>query len=458
MNMKKNQNSEKLTTLIIGVDEKLSLGENIIYGFQHIFVLMMAPLITPIIFASVFHWDIDIVAYLMMIMIIGAGIETTIQAKVLKLPVAQAQHIVFTAAMIPAIFEFGPIPVWIGLVIVSFVTIFLVIPFKKGIIGSFISYLATPVIIGPLFIVMAVVLAKISAIDLIFPNYGQGVIVDTSNIILAAISLLVPMLISLFIPKGTIRFGCVLWGIVIAAIVAAFMGKIDFTKVASAPWFMLPKFFTKVFAGNMGRPLSFNWDLIPVLLILFVAEISNVLDTIGCYKATASLVGQELTSERTNRGLFVETLSSLITTLFGNIPCTSFSQNLGVLSLSRVGAKSIIFVGGICMIIIGFVYKVAILFTVIPWAIYGGAMFMILGSIIIVGIQMMMSMELTETKKLIAGIAIISGIFLTLMPSEIADTFPQFLKFMAGNPIGATVIIAIILNLIFVVGLKSPGK
>ena len=44
------------------------------------------------------------------------------------------------------------------------------------------------------------------------------------------------------------------------------------------------------------------------------------------------------------------------------------------------------------------------------------------------------------------------------MPAEIADTLPQFLKFMAGNPIGATVIIAVILNLIFVVGLKSPGK
>jgi len=69
-----------VTSLVIGVDDKLSVGENILYGLQHVFVLMLAPLITPIIFASVFGWDINITAYLVMIMIVGAGIETFVQA------------------------------------------------------------------------------------------------------------------------------------------------------------------------------------------------------------------------------------------------------------------------------------------------------------------------------------------------------------------------------------------
>jgi len=301
-----------------------------------------------------------------MIMITGAGIETLIQAKILKLPVAQAQHIVFIATMISAIFALGPIPVWLGLVIVSFITMLLVIPFKKGLLGSLLPYIATPVIIGPLFIVMGVSLTKAASIDLIFPMGPEGVVIEAANVILALIALIVPLLISLFVAKGMTRYGCVLWGILAATIVAAFMGRIDWARIAASPWFMSPKFFTKIFEGNMGRPVRIGWNFFPALLILFVAEVSNIADTIGCYQATAKLVGQKMTSERTNRGLFVEAACSLVTTLFGNIPCTSFSQNLGVLSLSRMGAKSMIVTGGIIMIGIGIFYKVAVFFAVIP--------------------------------------------------------------------------------------------
>ena len=456
--MAEQESNAKITALAIGVDDKLSVGENFIYGLQHVFVLILAPLITPIIFASVFQWDINITAYLVMIMILGAGIETTIQARILKLPVAQAQHIVFIAAMISAIFALGPIPVWCGLVIVSGITILLVIPFKKGLLGTLLPYLATPVVIGPLFVVMGVSLTKAACIDLIFPMGPEGVIMDIGAFILAMIAVAVPVLVSLFIPKGVGRYGCILWGVIAATVVAIFMGRIDFARVAEAPWFMAPKFFTKIFEGNMGRPLKLTWSFIPAVLILFIAEISNITDTIGCYQATAKLVGQKLTKERTNRGLFVETAASLVTTLFGNIPCTSFSQNLGVLSLSRVGAKSIIVAGGIIMIGIGLIYKVAVFFAVIPWAIYGGAMIIILGTIIFVGIQMILAMEMSETKKLIAGFSIILGMCFIFMPQGVTQNMPLILQFFIGNPIGSTVIMAIVLNLIFVVGLKSPGK
>jgi len=335
---------------------------------------------------------------------------------------------VFIAAMISSIFALGPIPVWRGLVIVSAITILLVIPFKKGLLGTVLPYLATPVVIGPLFIVMGISLTKVASIDLIFPHWPEGIFINAGNVILAAI------------------------------VVAAFMGRIDFARVSSASWFMAPKCFTKIFEGNMGRPVSLSWNFIPVVLILFIAEISNITDTIGCYQTTAKLVGQKLTKERTNRGIFVETAASLVTTLFGNIPCTSFSQNLGVLSLSRVGARSIMVSGGIIMIVIDVFYKIAVFFAVIPWAIYGGAMVIILGTIIFVGIQMMFAMEMTETKKLIAGFSMIVGICFVFIPQAVTQTLPLLLQFFIGNPIGSTVMMAIVFNLIFVVGLKSPGK
>ena len=64
-----NNANGQITSLVIGVDDKLSIGENILYGLQHVFVLMLAPLITPIIFASVFQWEINITAYLVMIVV-----------------------------------------------------------------------------------------------------------------------------------------------------------------------------------------------------------------------------------------------------------------------------------------------------------------------------------------------------------------------------------------------------
>ena len=218
----------------------------------------------------------------------------------------------FIAAMISSIFALGPVPVWWGLVIVSAITILLVIPFKKGLLGTLLPYLATPVVIGPLFIVMGISLTKAASIDLIFPHGPEGIFINAGNVILAAIA------------------------------IAAFM----------------------------GRPVGLTWNFIPVVLILFIAEISNITDTIGCYQATAKLVGQKLIKERTNRGIFVET---------------------------------------------------AVFFSVIPWAIYGGAMVIILGTIIFVGIQMMFAMEMTETKKLIAGFAMIVGICFVFIPQPVID-------------------------------------
>jgi xanthine/uracil permease len=99
-----------------------------------------------------------------------------------------------------------------------------------------------------------------------------------------------------------------------------------------------------------------------------------------------------------------------------------------------------------------------VFFAVIPWAIYGGAMVVILGTIIFVGIQMVLAMEMSETKKLIAGFAMIVGIAFSFLPQAVSAGLPQILQFFIGNPIGSTVIIAIVLNLVFVVGLRSPGK
>jgi len=460
MEAEKNSDFKKMSSLTVGVDDKLSIGENLLYGFQHVLVLMLAPLVTPIIFASVFQWDISVTAYLMMIMLLGAGIETLVQAKILKLPVAQAQHIVFIAAMIPAIFTVGPIMTWIGLLIVSFITILLVIPFKKGLLGRFLPFVATPVVLGPLFIVMAVGLAKASCVELIFPpDYvNGGYVVSSANLILAGIAMFIPLIIAFLVPKGILRYASILWGVLIAIVVAALMGKIDFARIGAAPWFVSPKAIWKLFEGNMGRPIGFSWNFIPVVLILFIAELSNVLDTMGCYQATANLVGQEMTTKRANRGLFVETLASFVTTIFGNIPCTSFSQNLGVLSLSRVGAKSIMVAGGALMIFIGLFYKIGVFFAIIPWAIYGGALVVLFGTILVVGIQMIVTMEMTETKKLIVGFASFIGIAFAFVPAEVAQQFPLFFSFFLGNPIGTTVVLAVILNLIFVHLLKSPGK
>lgn len=460
MEVEQNKDFASMSSLTIGVDDKLSLGENILYGFQHVLVLMLAPLVTPIIFASIFKWDIAVTAYLMMIMLLGAGIETLIQTKVLKLPVAQAQHIVFIAAMIPAIYTLGPIMAWVGLLVVSFITILLVIPFKKGLLGRFLPYVATPVVLGPLFIVMAVGLAKVSCVDLIFPpDYvNGGNIVSSTNLILAGIAMGVPLIISFLIPKGILRYASVLWGVIIAIIVAALMGKIDFAQIAAAPWFVAPKTVWALFEGNMGKPLTISWSFIPVVLILFIAELSNVLDTMGCYQATANLVGQKMTTERANRGLFVETVTSFVTTIFGNIPCTSFSQNLGVLSLSRVGAKSIMVAGGIILIFFGLFYKIGVFFAVIPWAIYGGALIVLFGTILVVGIQMIVTMKMTETNKLIVGFSSFIGIAFAFVPFGVAQQFPLFFSFFIGNPIGTTVVIAVTLNLVFVHWLKSPGK
>ncbi len=110
------------------------------------------------------------------------------------------------------------------------------------------------------------------------------------------------------------------------------------------------------------------------------------------------------------------------------------------------------------MILIGLFFKFGVFFTVIPWAIYGGALIVLFGTILVVGIQMIVSMKMTETNKLIVGFATFVGIACAFVPYEVAQQFPLFFSFFIGNHIGTTVVLAVVLNLIFVHWLKSPGK
>ena len=129
-----------------------------------------------------------------------------------------------------------------------------------------------------------------------------------------------------------------------------------------------------------------------------------------------------------------------------------------MLSLSRVGAKSIMVAGGAILIFFGLFYKIGVFFAVIPWAIYGGALIVLLGTILVVGIQMIVTMKMTETNKLIVGFSSFIGIAFAFVPFGVAQQFPLFFSFFIGNPIGTTVVLAVILNLVFVHWLKSPGK
>jgi xanthine permease len=405
-------------------------------GIQHVLAMYAGAVIVPLIIGGALKFSGEQLTYLVSIDILTSGIATILQVWQnrffgIGLPIVLGCTFTAVGPIIAIGGQYGLSAVY-GSILMSGIIVILISKFFGKLIKFF-----PPVVTGSVVTIIGITLIPVAMNNIAggqgSPDFGAG-----SNIALAFGTLLVIILINRFF-KGFIRSISILLGLIVGTIAASFMGKVNLAPVADASWFHMVKPF------YFGTP---SFELTPIITMTLVAIVSLVEST-GVYLALSDITGRKLTEKDLAKGYRAEGLASIIGAVFNSFPYTTYSQNVGLVQLSGVKNKNVIYVAGSMLVILGFVPKIGALTTVIPTPVLGGAMVAMFGMVIAYGIKMLSKVEFASQENLlIIACSVGMGLGVTAVPNLFSH-MPDSVKILTNNGIVAGSLTAIFLNIIY---------
>ncbi|TCP23484.1 xanthine permease [Scopulibacillus darangshiensis] len=416
-------------------------GKVLSLGFQHVLAMYAGAVIVPLIIGGAMGLSAQELAYLVSIDLAASGLATLLQVWKNKffgigLPVVLGCSFTGVAPMIAIGKEYGLSGIY-GAIIASGIIILVLSTFFSKIIKLF-----PPVVIGTVVTVIGVTLIPV-AINNMAGGQGASDFGSPKNLILSFSVLLLIILMNRFF-KGFIRAISILIGLIAGTVAAYFMGMIDLGSVQDSAWY------------RIIEPLHFSTPSfhISAIITMTIVAIVSLIESTGVFFALSEICDQPLDEKSLERGYRSEGLAVIIGGLFNAFPYTTFSQNVGLIQLTKVKSRTVIAVCGIFLIVLGFIPKISTLTTLIPNAVLGGAMIAMFGMVVASGVRMLSKVDFNrQDNLLIIACSIGLGLGVTVQPDLFAK-LPIGVQIITNNGIVAGSMTAIILNLIFNTGRK----
>ena len=387
------------------------------------------------ILASVCGLDQTITAKLIQNAMIVAGLGTLIQLCPVwklgsKLPVVMGISFTFLNSAIFVGTTYGYATI-IGCVLIGGII--------EGILGLFAKYwikLISPIVAATVVTAIGFSLLTVGANSFAggqgAENYGVW-----QNWVIGSVTLLCCICFQIF-TKGYFKVISVLFGLVVGYILSICLGVVDFsalqnTKVVSVPAFLpfKPEF-------NIGAILSF-------VVIYLVSATETIGDTTAL---ASSALDRNVTDKELAGSIACDGFVSSIGGLFGCTPITSFSQNVGLVAMTKVVNRFTIGTGAIILIVAGIFPVFGALLTTVPQAVLGGCTIMMFGTIVVAGFQMLGKCGYTQRNTTIAALSLSVGLGFTQC-SDMFKIFPQIVQSVfAQNCVSVVFVLSVILNLV----------
>ncbi|MDV5105480.1 nucleobase:cation symporter-2 family protein [Clostridium perfringens] len=417
--------------LIYGVDDDLDLPKKVLFGLQHIFVAFGGIIVVPLVIATSLGFDSKVTTALISASILGSGLATIIQAKGIFKVGARVACIMGTdfTFVSPAI-SVGSVlglPGIIGATILGSLFEVILSFFIKPLMKFF-----PPLVTGTVVALIGLTLLPVS-IDWAAGGLGSTNYASLENLAVAMFVLIITLLLNNY-GKGIISSASILIGIVVGYIVCIPLGLVDFTSVKEASWLSFPKILEFGVTFDAKAVMAF----IPAY---FVATIG----TVGCLKAIGETSNIDIGDKRVAAGVLSDGVGSALGGLVGSCPNTSFSQNIGIISLTKVASRHVVVMVGILLVILGFLPKVAAIITGIPNPVLGGVGIMMFGTVAAIGIRTLSNIKLTERNLLIIAISMGLGLGVTFRP-DVIHNLPEAIRMIFSSGISTGTIVALILN------------
>lgn len=265
------------------------------------------------------------------------------------------------------------------------------------------------------------------------PNQGDGV-----YWIAAIVTLLVVLACNMF-GKGIVKLSAILIGIVVGYIVSYFLGIVSFDGIRDAAWLTYPKL--------MPFKLEFPIEACVTMAVMFVV---NSIQAVGDFSsATAGGMNRRPTEEELEGGIKGYGIVNMLSAFIGGLPTASYSQNVGIVSLTKVVARSVLRITAIMILIAGFIPKFGALMLSVPQAVIGGATVTVFAQITMSGMRLITSDEMSSRNVTITGLAIALGMGITQLNPTAVEKFPDWFRMVfASSPVVLATLIVLFLNII----------
>ena len=425
------------------------LAKAIPLGIQHVLAMFVSNVTPAIIIAGVAGFgfgapgmDIGALIYLIQMAMLFAGVATLIQTIGMgpvgaKLPIVQGTSFAFLPVMIPAMIGAGTAGLgglMTGVVIGGLFHAFL------GLFVGKIRFALPPLVTGLIVLMIGLQLIHVGieyaaggAGDF---NHSKPTWGSLNNWFQAGVVIAITLGLKFF-ARGLLSVSAVLIGLIIGYIVAYVMGDVSLSGVGKAGWFALPSPFKFGF--------EMNWAIIiGMCLMTFISAIETVGDVSGITKGGA---GREATDEEVVGATYADGLGSALAGVFGSLPNTSFSQNVGLIAMTGVMSRHVVTIGAIFLIICGLIPKIGAVINTVPIQVLGGGVIVMFGMVAAAGASMLSEVNWNSRNMVIFAVALSVGLGLQQVPNAMGF-LGNTAKILMTSGLLPAAFIAIVLNLV----------
>ena len=428
-------NHDKSIDNIYKLDGKVPVGKAIPFGLQHILAMFVANIAPILIVAGACGLSAAQTTNLVQCAMMIAGVGRLIQLFPLwkigsGLPIVMGISFTFVSIFCVIGPEYGYGSV-VGAILVGGLV--------EGTLGLFAKYWRK--IVSPIVAASVVTSIGFSLLSVGATSFGGGSgspdFGSWKNLLLGFITLLACLLFQIF-AKSYFKQLSVLFGLVVGYIVAACMGIVDFSALKECGVIAIPRFMPFTPEFHVG-------PIVTVILIFLVSATETIGDTSAL---AASALNREVTDKEITGSIACDGYISSLSALFGCLPITSFSQNVGLIAMTKVINRFTIATGAGIMILAGLFPIFGALLNTLPEAVLGGCTIIMFGNIVISGLQMISNCGFSQRNITIAALSLSVGIGFTQVP-EIFSIFPDVVQnVFADNCVATVFLIAIIANLV----------
>lgn len=407
-----------------------------LFGIQHVLVMFTAMVGGPLIVGRLLNLSEETRILMVSGTMIGCGISTMISALGLgfigpRLPIVMGVFYIFIGPIVAISKEVSLAAAMTALIIGGAVQFA-----WSPLIGKLHRFFP-PIVTGTTILLIGTGLMKIGIN--VASGFGTPAFGKPLTLGLAALMIVLILAISRY-AKGFVRALSLFVTMVIGYVIAAAVGLIDLSMVEKAGWVAVPTPFPY---GGLAWP-----GLIGVITVV-ICFFATAVETTGHTLAVSRICGVPAEGWRIRGAVSNDGLGSALSALFGGMALTSYSQNIGVISLTGVGSRFVVAFGGLFLILMALVPKVGAIIALMPNAVLGGVLLFMFGMVASVGVDIIGRNMTSRRDALILAASLAVGLGIQSAPPGAFDAIPQALRILVTDGIVMGILLAMILNLIF---------
>ena len=400
-------------------------SEFAVLSFQHALAAFGSIIAVPLIVGTALGLGAEELSFFVSAALIASGVGTLIQTMGLgpmgaRVPCLMGTSIKFVTPAIQVAGVYGISEIFGCTIAASLLEI---------VLSRFLKYIKrifTPVVRGCVIMLIGLTFMPVGItwIGGSAVNLGLGLLVMVLIIILTMWG------------KGLVSTGAVFLGMIIGYLISFPLGLVEG--------------FDPLAGGLMSFPIPFRYGFsvhLPALIPFLIVYVVSMIETIGDLLAIEETCGEKIGAKGLAKGVLADGGTSTIAGVFGSMPLSSFSQNIGIISLTGMASRRVVAMAGVIFIIAGVLPPIGNVFGAMPQPVLGGAVLVMFGMVVVSGMRVAREAEMSRRNMLIMATALSLGVGVSAAP-ELLVSLPQELQMIFGSGIATGSLVAIVMELL----------